>query len=141
MLGPTNRATYTTTNPSERSGLHEPRELGQGLGASHARITQAPELDHMPPCPLEVGIGKRAGLIERAAMAVVARVEAVLGHKLRSGIRRKGRACFGELPSRNRYGEVFVQMRGVDAARVKMGRAERLRAARRSRSLFPVLIG
>jgi hypothetical protein len=83
MLGPTNRATYTTTNPSERSGLHEPRELGQGLGASHARITQAPELDHMPPCPLEVGIGKRAGLIERAAMAVVARVEAVLGHKLR----------------------------------------------------------
>jgi hypothetical protein len=35
----------------------------------------------VPPCTLEVGIGERFGLVERAAVAVVARVERPPFHK------------------------------------------------------------
>jgi hypothetical protein len=79
---PESRATSLATLP-RWSASHRARELLQRLGTSYARITRAPQLDHVPARPLQVGIGERFGLIERPAVAVVARVEAVLGDKLR----------------------------------------------------------
>jgi hypothetical protein len=71
---------------------HEPRELLQRLGAPDLRAAHAAELDRLPACGFELGIGERLERVECAPVTMVARVEAVLGDELREsqGFTRHG---------------------------------------------------
>jgi hypothetical protein len=69
-------------HPAHSAVSDETCELLQCLGALDlraAQAAQAAQAEHVPTCTLELGIRERSRLIERAAVAVVAWVEALPG--------------------------------------------------------------
>jgi hypothetical protein len=80
------RATYTKTNPNDavgvRSAVDELGERSQLLGGPHLGAADAAQIDHVLARSLQRRILERSALVKSATMAMVAGVEAVLGHKL-----------------------------------------------------------
>jgi hypothetical protein len=68
---------------ARRAVSHEPRELLEVLSGSGLRAAHPAQAECVMTCTLELGILERPALVQRPPMAVVAGVEAMLGHKLR----------------------------------------------------------
>ena len=83
---------------------HEPRELPQRLGTSHARAARTTEAENLLTRLLALGILERPRLIESSAVTVVAGVEPPPFHKsLQSqAFTRHEQQSRGELGNRSR---------------------------------------
>ena len=103
---------------------HEPRELPQRLGTSHARAARTTEAENLLTRLLALGILERPRLIESSAVTVVAGVEPP--RSTRASRVKRSRAMSSRVEGSsaiarvaNRYGGKSLQMRWVERARRK----------------------